>query len=54
VADDLVANGVIRQRIATRGFGESQPIATNETAAGKAQNRRVEIKIVPITEEPAA
>ena len=54
VADLLVQNGVIRQRIATRGYGETQPIASNDTAAGKAQNRRVEIKVVPITEEPSA
>ena len=54
VADYLTQNGVIRQRIATRGFGESQPVASNETASGKAQNRRVEIKIVPVTESPNA
>ncbi|MBZ6379510.1 hypothetical protein B5C34_07425 [Pacificimonas flava] len=54
VADYLISSGVIRQRIATRGFGETQPIASNETATGKAQNRRVELKIVPITEDPSA
>ncbi|MFN2259839.1 MAG: OmpA family protein [Parasphingopyxis sp.] len=50
VADYLVSRGVSRARIETRGFGESQPIASNATAAGKQQNRRVEIKIVPITQ----
>ncbi|MEQ9661302.1 MAG: OmpA family protein [Parasphingopyxis sp.] len=50
VADYLVARGVNRARIATQGFGESQPIASNATAAGKQQNRRVEIRIVPITQ----
>lgn len=54
VADYLISRGVVRQRIATRGFGESQPVASNATASGKAQNRRVEIKIVPITDDPAA
>ncbi|EMD82358.1 OmpA family protein [Pacificimonas flava] len=54
VANYLVQDGVLRQRIATRGFGETQPVASNDTASGKAQNRRVEIKVVPVTEEPAA
>jgi outer membrane protein OmpA-like peptidoglycan-associated protein len=46
VADYLVARGVQPVRMATRGFGEAQPIASNETPEGRAQNRRVEIKIV--------
>jgi outer membrane protein OmpA-like peptidoglycan-associated protein len=50
VASYLTSRGVNRARIATEGFGESQPIATNATAAGKQQNRRVEIRIVPITQ----
>jgi len=36
-------------RIATRGYGESAPIATNATEEGRAANRRVEIKVVPVT-----
>ena len=36
--------------MATQGYGETRPIASNETADGKAQNRRVEIKIVPAVE----
>ncbi len=32
-------------RITTRGYGESRPVASNETVAGRAENRRVEIKI---------
>ena len=50
VADYLTSHGVQSARIATRGFGETQPIASNETAEGKASNRRVEIKIAPVTE----
>jgi outer membrane protein OmpA-like peptidoglycan-associated protein len=33
-------------KIISRGFGESRPVATNETAAGRAENRRVEINII--------
>ncbi len=47
VADILVENGVSAARIATRGEGESRPIASNDTPEGRAKNRRVEIDIVP-------
>lgn len=50
VASYLGSRGVQQARIGTRGFGESQPIASNETEDGRAANRRVEIKIVPIEE----
>lgn len=47
VAKFLVEVGEIPQnRITSRGFGESRPVATNETKEGRAENRRVEIKIV--------
>lgn len=48
VADYLVSRGVKGARIATRGFGKTQPVAANDTESGRAENRRVEIKIVPI------
>lgn len=49
VADYLVQNGRLNaNRIALAGRGERQPIASNATAAGKAQNRRVEILIRPL------
>ena len=48
VANYLSAKGVIQQRLITVGAGESRPIATNDTDAGRAQNRRVEITLVPV------
>jgi outer membrane protein OmpA-like peptidoglycan-associated protein len=45
VASVLTQNGVIRQRIAATGFGESRPIASNATDEGRARNRRVEVYI---------
>jgi outer membrane protein OmpA-like peptidoglycan-associated protein len=50
VSTYLVGRGVQSARIGTRGFGETQPIASNATEEGKASNRRVEIKIAPVTE----
>ncbi len=47
VADILQANGVSFSRITTVGQGENNPIASNLTPEGKAQNRRVEIVVVP-------
>lgn len=44
-ADILASYGVPRARIRTAGRGESEPIAGNETEAGQAQNRRVEVAI---------
>ena len=50
VADYLAGHGVQTARIGTRGYGETQPIASNDTDAGRAANRRVEVKVVPITQ----
>jgi len=50
VSDYLASHGVAPVRIATTGYGETRPIASNETEVGKAQNRRVEIKVVPAVE----
>ncbi|WP_170783054.1 OmpA family protein [Ruegeria lacuscaerulensis] len=47
VADILQANGVNGSRITTIGLGENRPVASNLTAVGKAQNRRVDIEITP-------
>jgi outer membrane protein OmpA-like peptidoglycan-associated protein len=43
VADALTARGVSADRIQTKGLGKSYPVATNDTQAGRQQNRRVEI-----------
>jgi outer membrane protein OmpA-like peptidoglycan-associated protein len=50
VADYLSMHGVARARMGMRGFGETTPIASNDTVEGKALNRRVEIKVVPVTQ----
>ncbi|WP_170763375.1 OmpA family protein [Ruegeria lacuscaerulensis] len=47
VADILQANGVNGVRITTIGLGENRPAASNLTPEGKAQNRRVDIEIIP-------
>ena len=44
-ANYLVSQGVARNRIATRGLGEVEPVAGNDTGAGRQQNRRVEVAI---------
>lgn len=48
VANKLRDFGVASQRLMVIGRGENQPIASNDTESGRAQNRRVEIKISPI------
>jgi outer membrane protein OmpA-like peptidoglycan-associated protein len=45
VSNYLKSNGVTGSRITTVGYGENQPIASNETEAGRSQNRRVEVAI---------
>ena len=45
VANYLATQNVNRARFATDGFGKTDPIASNETAGGRAQNRRVEVAI---------
>ena len=50
VSQYLATQGVDGQRLRAIGFGESRPIADNETAAGQAVNRRVEIIIDPVEE----
>ncbi|UCE86379.1 MAG: OmpA family protein [Deltaproteobacteria bacterium] len=49
VAQYLRSQGIDGRRILSRGFGEMKPIATNATPAGREQNRRVQLTLVPLT-----
>jgi outer membrane protein OmpA-like peptidoglycan-associated protein len=51
VKNYLVSRGIPAQRLQTVGVGPDRPVADNATEAGRAQNRRVEITIVPVTEQ---
>lgn len=48
VASYLTGQGVQRERIETLGAGKAYPVADNSTDAGRAQNRRVEIRVIPL------
>ena len=41
----LVSKGVAQERLEATGYGETTPIASNKTAAGRAKNRRVELEL---------
>ena len=45
VVDYLVSKGVDPKRLKAVGYGKKQPVATNDTEAGRAQNRRVELQV---------
>ncbi|KAF7772397.1 hypothetical protein PCIT_a2460 [Pseudoalteromonas citrea] len=47
VKDYLSAQQIDKDRLSAKGLGEQEPVATNATAQGRAQNRRVEINITP-------
>jgi outer membrane protein OmpA-like peptidoglycan-associated protein len=46
VRDYLVRKGISASRLTTVGYGETQPVASNATADGKAQNRRIEFRVL--------
>ncbi|MSR09798.1 MAG: cell envelope biogenesis protein OmpA [Gammaproteobacteria bacterium] len=50
VSSYLAAQGINAQRLVTTGYGETRPIASNDTVEGRQQNRRVEITLVPVTQ----
>ncbi|MBY0401695.1 OmpA family protein, partial [Myxococcota bacterium] len=49
VGNQLIAKGIADVRILTEGFGEQYPIASNDTPEHKALNRRVELRLSPLT-----
>jgi outer membrane protein OmpA-like peptidoglycan-associated protein len=53
VAEYLKSKGVDASRLDSKGFGETKPIATNDTEEGREANRRVEIRITEVNGKPA-
>lgn len=49
VANYLKSRGVAAARVGVKGYGETAPIASNDTEEGRAENRRIEIRVVPLT-----
>lgn len=53
VGNHLISEGVSRIRILTQGFGEQYPVASNDTSEGRLLNRRVELRLSPLTDPNA-
>jgi outer membrane protein OmpA-like peptidoglycan-associated protein len=51
VGQYLISQGIDARRVATEGFGKSRPVASNDTPEGRAQNRRVELQLTPLTQQ---
>lgn len=51
VARFLIDNGVAADRLSAAGYADTEPVASNDTPAGRQQNRRIEIVLVPNLEE---
>lgn len=50
VRDVLLRQGIQISRTSAQGYGESQPIANNDSASGKQANRRVTLNLIPLTQ----
>jgi outer membrane protein OmpA-like peptidoglycan-associated protein len=50
VSNYLVGKGLMRERFEVVGMGERYPVASNDSDSGRAVNRRVEIRVVPLTQ----
>ena len=50
VGNFLVGQQIMSQRVITEGFGELYPVADNNSPQGRQQNRRVELRLVPLTQ----
>ncbi len=46
VVDYLIKKGIPSARLTAKGYGETQPVATNDTDAGRAKNRRTEFRVI--------
>ena len=53
VREYLVAHGVAAERLISKGYGETRPLDTNKTEAGREVNRRVEFNLIDQVEEPS-
>jgi outer membrane protein OmpA-like peptidoglycan-associated protein len=51
VGNYLTSQGIDSRRVITTGYGKNRPIASNDNAEGRAQNRRVELQLTPLTQE---
>ena len=51
VQEYLLSDNVYPARLSAAGYGKNRPIASNDTEEGKRENRRVDITIIPVTEE---
>jgi outer membrane protein OmpA-like peptidoglycan-associated protein len=49
VGDYIQGQGILATRVLTQGFGQNMPVADNGTPSGREQNRRVELRLVPLT-----